>query len=58
VSEDSNSVLTYNKKKKKTKKHSWAVVAHAFNPSTQEAGAGVISLLLQGHSYEFNDSQS
>jgi hypothetical protein len=46
VFEDSYSVLTYNNKsflktkQKQTNKHSWAVVAHTFNPSTWEAEAG------------------
>jgi hypothetical protein len=46
VSEDNYSVIIYNnkflKKRKKRKKDcpGWAVVVHAFNPSTWEAEAG------------------
>jgi hypothetical protein len=40
VSEDSYSVLTYNKLKKKKKRRKQVVLVSAFNPSTWEAEAG------------------
>ena len=40
------------------KKQIWAVVAHTFNPSTQEAEDGEFEASLAGLLSEFQDSQS